>query len=134
MDTIGTRLRQIRVINNLRQEDMSEIMGFSRGHISRIERGGALSKRAIKQYCVEFEVDEDWLRHGEGTPPAPSVPNTLHARMAIRSRGECQVDSGCSVVLNFAGHEDLLETLRVSAQANVRTLEQEIIFTCKEKQ
>ncbi len=64
----GSRLIKLRAaLNNMSQEELGERIGLSRSGISNIEKGKrALNDRHIKLICTEFNVNETWLRTGEG--------------------------------------------------------------------
>ncbi|MBS7224885.1 MAG: helix-turn-helix transcriptional regulator [Clostridiaceae bacterium] len=64
----GSRLIELRsALNNISQEELGERIGLSRSGISNIEKGKrALNDRHIKLICTEFDVNEHWLRTGEG--------------------------------------------------------------------
>lgn len=51
----------------LTQEKFAEKIGLKRNTIAMYESGDKIpSDRTIKDICREFEIDEDWLRTGEG--------------------------------------------------------------------
>lgn len=62
------RLKKIRLDNDLSQEEFAKRIGLeSRGHISALEKGSRnITDRIINDVCRVFEVNEVWLRTGEG--------------------------------------------------------------------
>lgn len=61
------RIIELRKINNLSQEKFAEKLNLSRNFINQVETGKKnFSDRTILDICREFNVNEDWLRTGEG--------------------------------------------------------------------
>ena len=61
------RFFELREHLNISQEDMGNRIGVTKSTISLIERGQRnASDRVIRDICREFNVDENWLRTGEG--------------------------------------------------------------------
>jgi transcriptional regulator with XRE-family HTH domain len=65
--TINERIREIRSVLGLSQVKFSSITALSSGYIAGIETGRiAVNERLIKLVCSSFNVNESWIRHGEG--------------------------------------------------------------------
>lgn len=64
---MNNRLKQIRLDNNMSQEEFGKKIGIeSRSHISSLEKGNRnITDRIINDVCREFNVREEWLRDGE---------------------------------------------------------------------
>lgn len=61
------RLKTIRQELNLSQEIFGKNMNLSRSHIASLENGlRELTDRTISDICRVYDVDEKWLRTGEG--------------------------------------------------------------------
>ena len=61
------KLKIIRRELDLKQGDFAERISTTQGHISDIENGRKmLSDRTIKLICLEFGINEEWLRNGQG--------------------------------------------------------------------
>ena len=61
------RIKKIRQSFKLTQEEFGSRLGVSRDVINNLERGRvSLKDHIIKLICVEFNVNEEWLRTGEG--------------------------------------------------------------------
>lgn len=61
------RLKKLRKTLNLKQETFGEKIKLSRSHVSSLENGvREVTDRIISDICREFNVDEHWLRTGEG--------------------------------------------------------------------
>lgn len=62
------RIKKLRKSLNLNQTEMGIRIGLTTGGISDIERGKTkiVTDRVIRDICREFNVNEEWLRTGEG--------------------------------------------------------------------
>mgnify|MGYP000464100674 CR=1 FL=1 len=61
------RIIQIREQNELNQEKFAARLGLSRNFINQVENGKKnFSDRTISDICKEFNINEDWLRTGQG--------------------------------------------------------------------
>lgn len=64
---IFERLKYIRKTLNLTQKNFAEQIGMSQSGYAQVEKGSkAISNRLIKSICLAFNVNENWLRTGEG--------------------------------------------------------------------
>ena len=64
---IFERLKYIRKTLNLTQKNFAKKIGLSRSGYSQIETSDRpISDRLIKSICMAFNVNENWLRTGEG--------------------------------------------------------------------
>lgn len=64
---MGERLRELRKALGLSGERFGERVGVGKSAISDIERGrNNLTEQMILAICREFDVNETWLRSGEG--------------------------------------------------------------------
>lgn len=64
---MNERVKQLRKILNLSGEKFGENIGVKRSAISDIETGrNNLSDQMIKLICYAYNVNENWLRTGEG--------------------------------------------------------------------
>lgn len=65
--TIGNRVRTIRKTLGLNQTQFAEKIGISQRALSSIERETTnLTERNTREICRVFNVNEQWLRTGEG--------------------------------------------------------------------
>ena len=63
----GDRVKQIRKNKGMTLEKFGERVGVTKQTVSRIENGvNALTEQMLLSICREFNVNEDWLRTGEG--------------------------------------------------------------------
>ena len=64
---MNKRVKELRKILGLSGEKFGNRLGVQRGTISNIENGNRnLTEQMIKSICREFNVNEDWLRTGQG--------------------------------------------------------------------
>ncbi|AWZ50054.1 XRE family transcriptional regulator (plasmid) [Clostridiaceae bacterium 14S0207] len=64
---VGLRLKQLRKKLNLTQEQLGNKLCVSRSNIGNIEVGNVtLSERNTKDICELFNVNKNWLLHGDG--------------------------------------------------------------------
>lgn len=77
----GKRVKFLRNMLNLNQEELAELLGISQNYISQIETGTrTASEQLIKSLCYCFYLSESWLRTGEGeiyTPPLEAIKNLM---------------------------------------------------------
>ena len=66
---INKRIKELRQELGLSQPIFAQRISISNGYIAAIELGNRrVNDRIIKLVCSEFNVNEDWLRTGEGDP------------------------------------------------------------------
>lgn len=63
---MNERIRKIRKVLDLTQQEFAERIGMKRNSIALIESGRNTSDQTIFSICREFNVNETWLRTGEG--------------------------------------------------------------------
>ena len=64
---MNQRIKQLRRILDLTQQDFAERIGMKQNSIALIESGKRnISNQAVLSICREFNVNETWLRTGEG--------------------------------------------------------------------
>ena len=69
METIGTRIKEIRKGAGLTLEKFGAKIGITAASISTIENGKSNpSVQTVLMICREFNINEDWLRDGTGEP------------------------------------------------------------------
>lgn len=65
--TINSRVRAIRKAKKLTQKEFGDRIGMKPNSISDIEKGkNTVTDYVFKLICREFNVEEDWLRTGDG--------------------------------------------------------------------
>src|SRR5699024_3632256 len=63
----GERVKQMRKSKGMTLEKFGERVGVTKQTVSRIENGvNALTEQMLLSVCREFDVNEQWLRTGEG--------------------------------------------------------------------
>ena len=67
-NSIHDRIKYLRTILNIRQNEMALRLKIKQGSLSDIERKRikTVTDRVINDVCREFSVNEIWLRTGEG--------------------------------------------------------------------
>ncbi len=61
------RIKELRKTEKLNQTDFADKINLSQDTISKYEKGEReLTDRVISDICREFNVNEEWLRHGTG--------------------------------------------------------------------
>jgi transcriptional regulator with XRE-family HTH domain len=66
-DNLNERLKSLRKVLNLSQEDFGKKVGVSNTAISKLEKAERnVTDQMILSICREFDVNEEWLRTGEG--------------------------------------------------------------------
>ena len=69
METIGTRIKEIRKGAGLTLEKFGAKIGITAASLSTIENGKSNpSGQTVLMICREFNINEDWLRDGTGEP------------------------------------------------------------------
>lgn len=67
MSTINERIKEIRLGFDLTQEEFGQKIGLSKSGISNIEKSiRGVSSRLQKLICITFDINEKWLKLGEG--------------------------------------------------------------------
>lgn len=64
---MNERIKKLRKVLNLTQQEFGECIGMKRNSIALIEGGRNTSDQTIFAICREFNVNEKWLRTGEGS-------------------------------------------------------------------
>ena len=65
--TQGERVKEVRKFKDMTMEKFGDQLGVTRTAISNIEKGyRGLKDQMLKAICREFNVNEEWLRTGEG--------------------------------------------------------------------
>lgn len=89
----GQRIKQIRTLTGLTQEEFGTRVGCSGENISRIEKGVHGPSRAIElNICHEFGVSEKWLLEGGGPRYTEDVAREKSAEYGVRAPKELPED------------------------------------------
>lgn len=66
-NSIGERITALRKSMDMTQEEFASAICMSRSNLSNIEKDRfTITDRVIATICVRFDVNEDWLRSGDG--------------------------------------------------------------------
>ncbi|MCC0637052.1 helix-turn-helix domain-containing protein [Clostridioides sp. ES-S-0001-02] len=80
MNDLKSRLKEIREDKKLSQSEFGERIGLSRSQISCYEKGiRDVTERSIKDICREFDINENWLKNGEGEKSLISEKDSILA-------------------------------------------------------
>ena len=62
MEHIGVRIKELRKSRHLKQDDLAEVLGLSRGQISNLEHGRrSLNLKQLEKLCDFFKVDMEYF-------------------------------------------------------------------------
>ena len=76
VNNMNTRIRKVRTDSGLKQDAFAKKLGLTKNFISLVETGGREpSDRTISDICREFNINENWLRTGEGDMRSPQTRN-----------------------------------------------------------
>lgn len=65
--TVNERVRELRKKLGLNQKDFGKRCGIAQGHLTNLETGRReVTEKTIKVICLEYGVNENWLRTGRG--------------------------------------------------------------------
>lgn len=74
---MNKRVKEVRNVLKLSQEDFGQRIGITRASISNIEKGSRnMSEQTLKSICREFNVSYAWLKDGKGDM-FTNLPETL---------------------------------------------------------
>lgn len=77
---MNVRLKKIRKVLDLTQQEFADRIGIARGNIGAYEVGkNAPSDAVISLICREFNVNEEWLRNGTGDMFVPEAIDEVDA-------------------------------------------------------
>lgn len=85
--TVNTRIKEIRLANDLTMEKFGERIGVTKSTISNIENGNRnATEHMIKSICREFDYREEWLRNGI-EPKKPEIDQDIEYGMICADLG-----------------------------------------------
>ena len=90
MNTIGDRIKEVRKIKGLTQQRFADELGLKRNTVGGYEIGTVTpSDRTIADISQKFDINESWLRTGEGEMMRPvSRDEEISSFMGDVMRGE----------------------------------------------
>ncbi|MDO5015262.1 MAG: helix-turn-helix transcriptional regulator [Clostridia bacterium] len=90
---MNERVKELRQALGLSGEKFGARIGVQRNAISRIETGkNGLTEANIKSICREFNVNENWLRFGEGNMFTPIDEISLDELVSNNSIDELEAE------------------------------------------
>ena len=67
MDTFGTRLKRIRLLKELKQEDFANLLGLTKQSVSNIENDKTfVSKEVLGKLVLDLKINLNYLIAGKG--------------------------------------------------------------------
>lgn len=64
---MNSRIREVRKLLDRSQQEFADRIGISRSNLGNIETGAiSITNRVVDSICREYNVNEIWLRTGEG--------------------------------------------------------------------
>jgi transcriptional regulator with XRE-family HTH domain len=82
---MNSRIKMIRTKNDMTQDEFGKRIGSARNTIANYENGNRVPSNAvITSICREFNVNETWLRTGEGEMFLPIERETDIARLTMQ--------------------------------------------------
>jgi len=82
MESTGTRIRHVRSLLGLTQEQFAKALGVTRGAVGNWELGNGIKNENLKQIAEETGASYDWLALGRGSPPGRSALSALRGPTA----------------------------------------------------
>lgn len=71
---MNARISDIRKRSGLSQQEFADKIGLTKNYVSLLETGGRIpSDRTISDICREFNVNEQWIRTGQGNMFLPKT-------------------------------------------------------------
>lgn len=90
---MNQRVKELRQALGLSGEKFAEPLGVQRNAISRIETGkNGLSEQMIKLICTTYNVNEKWLRYGQGEMFRPANELSIDELIAQNGISELEAD------------------------------------------
>lgn len=90
---MNERIKELRKTLGLSGEKFGENIGLNRAAISKIENGAVgVSESNIKLICLTYNVNEDWLRTGQGSMFNETKNEFLSELKRLHNLSDFQVD------------------------------------------
>lgn len=94
---MNERIKQIRKQLGLTLEEFGTRIGMGKSAVSKIEKGlNGTTDQTIRSICREFEVNETWLRTGEGDmfdQSSSSILSRVSAEYDLSSREQAMISA-----------------------------------------
>lgn len=93
MNSIGDRIKEVRNSLGMTQSDFGERIGLKQAGIGQMENGSRnVTERTIILICSTFNINEDWLRTGEGEMISDSDTFSLNEYAKQKGLSELEFD------------------------------------------
>lgn len=80
--TLGERIKKVRKALDLTQREFGERIAMRQNSVAQVEMGRGTSDQTIFAICREFNVNERWLRTGEGGDAAMFVQRSRNDELS----------------------------------------------------
>ena len=99
------RIKQVRSEAKLTQAEFAERIGLTRNYVAQVEMGAKdFSDRAIRDICREFNINEEWLRTGDGdmkTENSTAIEISEAVRRVLSDKPESFQSALITVLMRF---------------------------------
>jgi transcriptional regulator with XRE-family HTH domain len=88
METIGDRLKKLRLARKLTQTQVAKAVGVRQGSYTQLERGLSKTPRSsnLAKYARLYDVDPEWLMTGKGPQHAVSILTDQESELILLFR------------------------------------------------
>lgn len=110
----NNRVREVRKALNLTLDEFGKRLGIQKSAVSKIERGdNRITERTLRDICREYNVNEAWLRYGEGDMFVSAEEFSLEKLTKLQSAVESELRTISSLLaLDIKMCETLLPQLQ----------------------
>lgn len=101
---MNERIRELRKLLNLNQEDFGHRLGVTKTAVSKMELGTYnVTDTILKLICREFNVNEEWLRTGTGDwkaylPEKDEIASIVYGILQPDTKNDCFYNTILSIV------------------------------------
>lgn len=109
---IGNRIKELRKFLNLTQAEFGEKIGLKPTAIGQMENGSRnVTERSIILLCEKYNINEKWLRTGEGDMFLESLPEDEVAAAVVEVLADIHCDNSLYTLIKatLIQHEKLDE-------------------------
>lgn len=99
---MNNRLKELRADKKMTTRAFGEVIGISGGAVTNMEKGTRnITDRTVTDICREFNVNETWLRTGEGemynAPSKDDVIENLAKKYGLNETGKQIIKTFCEL-------------------------------------
>lgn len=105
----GLRVKEIRELEGLSQEEFGNRFGVTRSSISNFEKGKRkMSEQTLRSICREFNIEYLWLKNGDGNMKPNQTDDDILAQIDVIMCGESTIHKNMIKSLVSLSEEQLL--------------------------